>query len=178
MSVFKILVMGLPASGKTTFIKHVFEGKKFNELKEYVPTVGVHISLHKYKGSEQVRISSFDCGGQTSFIDCYFTDQWVPNLFREASLFLFLVDSSSKERLEEAGRLFFKYLENAIKYSEDTVVSVLATKWDKHRLTIGELKKEFMDAQIHPISVLDDSARSAAEMLIDSVIKRKKAGES
>lgn len=44
MPIFKALIMGLPASGKTTFIRHVFEGKAFDELKEYVPTFSVHIS--------------------------------------------------------------------------------------------------------------------------------------
>jgi GTPase SAR1 family protein len=174
MPIFKALIMGLPASGKTTFIRHVFEGKEPNDLKEYVPTVGVHISLYNYKGSDQVRISSFDCGGQTSFIDSYFTDQWVPTLFREVSLFLFLVDSSSKEKLEEAGRLFRKYLQNAIQYSEDTVVSVLATKWDKHKLTKKELEREFVDMEVHPVSIFDGSARKVAEGLIDTLLKEKK----
>lgn len=83
MPILKLLIMGLPASGKTTFVKHIFEGKELNNLKDYIPTYGVNIALYNYKGSQDIKVSTFDCGGQTSFIDAYLTDQWVPRLFAE-----------------------------------------------------------------------------------------------
>lgn len=171
---FKILVMGMPASGKTTFKRYVFEGKEFNQLTDYIPTFGVHITLYNYKGSETVKVSAFDCGGQTSFIDTYSTDQWLPNLFSEVSLLFFMVDSSSKKTLKEAGKLFKKYLNNVIRYSDECVVSVLASKWDRHTLSEDDLKGVFKNVTVHPVSVTDGSARKVSQMIIDDMLEKRK----
>nr|MDO8098790.1 ADP-ribosylation factor-like protein [Candidatus Njordarchaeota archaeon] len=177
MVLLKILVMGLPASGKTTYIKHVFEEKELAQIGDYIPTFGVSIALYPYKGSVEVKVSAFDCGGQTSFIDTYFTDQWVPRLFGEASLMFFLVDSSSKHNLEDAGKLFRKYYENLRRNSPDAEVFIMASKWDKHTISEAELQKGFKDMRIYPISVLDGSARRVTQNIINDFIKRKKEGE-
>ncbi|WXG44568.1 MAG: ADP-ribosylation factor-like protein [Promethearchaeati archaeon SRVP18_Atabeyarchaeia-1] len=174
MPIIKILIMGLPASGKTTFVKHVFEGKELNDLKDYIPTYGVNIALYNYKGSEDIKISTFDCGGQTSFIDTYLTDQWVPRLFAEVSALFFVVDSSSKKTLKDANKLFHKYLENVYKYSEDVVIHVLASKWDKHTITRDELKEAFSDLDVRPISVVDGSARQVTQAIMDRLISERK----
>jgi GTPase SAR1 family protein len=174
MPIVKILIMGLPGSGKTTFVKHVFERKEFGDLRTYVPTYGVNIALYDYEGSEDIKISTFDCGGQTSFIDTYLTDQWVPRLFAEVSALLFFVDSSSKNTLKEAAELFHKYLQNVYKYCEDTVIYVLASKWDNHTVTREELKRVFMDLEIRPVSVLDGSARQVAHDILDNLICEKR----
>jgi GTPase SAR1 family protein len=174
MPILKVLVMGLPSSGKTTLVKHVFEGKDFTEIKDYVPTFGVGIALYEYAGSEGVKVSTFDCGGQTSFIDTYFTDQWVPTLFGKVSILFYLVDSSSKENLDSASKLFRKYYENVRRNSPDAEVYVLASKWDKHSITEVSLKDNFKDMKIYNVSVVDGSARKAAREIIDSYIHKKK----
>jgi GTPase SAR1 family protein len=173
MVVLKVLVMGLPASGKTTFIRHVFEEKEFRDIGEYTPTFGVSIALYPYKSSVEVKVSAFDCGGQTSFIDTYFTDQWVPRLFGEASLMLFLVDSSSRENLEDAGKLFRKYYVNLRSNSPDAEIYVMATKWDKHVISEAELQKIFKETRVYPISVLNGSARTAMQEIIENFIRKK-----
>ena len=176
MPILKVLVMGLPSSGKSTFVKHVFEGKDFKEIKDYVPTFGVGIGLYDYAGLEGVKVSTFDCGGQTSFIDTYFTDQWVPTLFGKVSIFFYLVDSSSGENLESASKLFRKYYENVRRNSPDAEVRILASKWDKHSITDVSLKENFKDMKIYHVSVLDGSARRTAREIIDTYV-RKKTGE-
>jgi GTPase SAR1 family protein len=178
MPILKLLVMGLPSSGKSTFVKHVFEGKDFKEIKDYVPTFGVGIGLYEYAGSEGVKVSTFDCGGQTSFIDTYLTDQWVPTLFGKVSILFYMVDSSSKENLESASKLFRKYHENVRRNSSDAEVCVLASKWDKHSVTDDDLKDSFKDVRIYHVSVLDGSARKVAREIIDNYIeKKRKEGE-
>jgi GTPase SAR1 family protein len=174
MPIFKILIMGMPGSGKTTLVKHVFEAKELKDLKGYIPTYGVNIALYNYRGSDDIKISTFDCGGQTSFIDTYLTDQWVPRLFAEVSAFFFVVDSSSKKTLKEAGKLFNKYLENVCKYCEDTVIHILASKWDIHAITMEEFKKEFMNLDVHPISVTDGSARRVTQGILDGLVSAEK----
>jgi GTPase SAR1 family protein len=174
LAIFKVLVMGMPASGKTTLVKHVFEGKELKDLRGYSPTYGVNIVLYSYKGSEDVKISTFDCGGQTSFIDTYLTDQWVPRLFAEVSAFFFVVDSSSRKTLKAAGKLFSRYLENVYKYCEDTVINIFASKWDIHAITIEEVKKAFMDIDVRPISVIDGSARQVTYEILDKLVGAKK----
>jgi GTPase SAR1 family protein len=171
--ILKMLVMGLPKSGKTTFIKYVFGNEEFKEFEEYKPTFGVNISLYEFKGLEGIMVSAFDCGGQTSFIDTYMTDQWVPTLFGKVSLFLFLVDSSSKDILEEAVKLFHKYHENVKMNSPDAYTYVLATKWDKHSILKDEIKTAFKDIQVCPISILDGSALDIAKDVIDNALTRK-----
>jgi GTPase SAR1 family protein len=174
MPILKVLVMGLPSSGKTTFVKHVFEGKDFREIKDYVPTFGVGIGLYEYAGSEGVKVSTFDCGGQTSFIDTYFTDQWVPTLFGKVSILFYLVDSSSKENLENASKLFRKYYENVRRNSPEAEVYILASKWDKHSITEVSLRDNFKEMKVHRVSIVDGSARKAAREIIDSYIQKKK----
>jgi GTPase SAR1 family protein len=174
MPILKVLVMGLASSGKSTFVKHVFEGKDFKELKDYVPTFGVGISLYEYAGLEGVRVSTFDCGGQTSFIDTYFTDQWVPTLFGQVSIFLYMVDSSSKNDLENASKLFRKYYENVRRNSLSVEVCVLASKWDKHSITESDLKESFKDIRVYHVSVLDGSARKVAREIVDDYLERNR----
>ena len=174
MPILKVLVMGLPSSGKTTFVKHVFEGKDFMEMKDYVPTFGVGIGLYEYAGSEGVKVSTFDCGGQTSFIDTYFTDQWVPTLFGKVSILFYLIDSSSKDNLQSASKLFRKYYENVRRNSPDAEVYILASKWDKHSITDASLKDNFKDMKIYYVSVVDGSARRAAREIIDTYLQKKK----
>ena len=173
MPILKVLVMGLPSSGKTTFVKHVFEGKDFKEIKDYVPTFGVGIGLYEYAGSEGVKVSTFDCGGQTSFIDTYFTDQWVPTLFGKVSILFYLIDSSSKDNLESASKLFRKYYENVRRNSPDAEVYILASKWDKHSITDVSLKDSFKDMKIYHVSVVDGSARKIAREIIDMYLQKK-----
>lgn len=177
MIVLKVLVMGLPASGKTTFIRHVFEEKELADIGDYMPTFGVSIALYPYKSSVEVKVSAFDCGGQSNFIDTYFTDQWVPRLFAEASLMIFLVDSSSKKNLEDAGKLFRKYHENLRRNSPDGEVYVMASKWDKHTVSEAELQGVFKEMRICPISVLDGSARRVTQAIMNEFIKKKQAEE-
>ena len=174
MPILKVLVMGLPSSGKSTFVKHVFEGKEFKEIKDYVPTFGVGIGLYEYEGTEHVTVSTFDCGGQTSFIDTYFTDQWVPTLFGKVSILFFMVDSSSKENVENASKLFRKYYENVRRNSPDAQVCVLASKWDKHSVTDDHLKDKFKDMTIYHVSVVDGSARKVAREIIDTYLQNKR----
>jgi GTPase SAR1 family protein len=173
----KLLVMGLPSSGKTTFIKNVFEKKEFSEFEEYRPTVGVGVSLYEFKGSEGVMVSSFDCGGQTSFIDTYMTDQWIPMLFGKVSIFLFMVDSSSRDNLENAAKLFHKYHENLKRNSPDSEIYILATKWDKHTLTEKELRGAFRDNVILSISVFDATASEVTTDIIEGLLKKKREAE-
>jgi Ras-related GTP-binding protein A/B len=170
-TILKLLIMGLPASGKTTFVKHIFEDKDFEEFEEYRPTFGVGISLYEFKGSKGVMVSTFDCGGQTSFIDTYLTDQWVPTLFGKASAFFYLVDSSNKANLDAASKLFRKYYENLRRNSQNAKAYVLASKWDKHVITVDELKPFFKDMEIYPVSVLDGSARKVFGKLMTDLVQ-------
>jgi hypothetical protein len=154
-------------------LKRVLEEKEFKEIEDYRPTVGVNISLYEYKGSEEVMVSAFDCGGQTSFIDAYVTDQWVPTLFGKVSIFLFLVDSSSNENLENATKLFHKNYENVRMNSPDAETYILATKWDKRTISLTELREAFKDVKVYPVSVLDGSTVEVSEDIISNFLGKR-----
>lgn len=174
-TIIKLIIMGLPSSGKTTFVKHIFEEKEFKGIEDYKPTFGVGISLYEYKGSEGMMVSTFDCGGQTSFIDTYMTDQWVPTLFGKVAIFFFLVDSSARDNLDSAAKLFRKYDENLRRNSSAAKAYVLASKWDKHQVMLDELSPFFKEIDIYPVSVIDGSARKVFEEIMHNLIEERKA---
>jgi GTPase SAR1 family protein len=167
MAVIKLLIMGLPASGKTTFIRRVFGQTDFEQLEDYRPTFGVGVSLYEFKSSKGVVVSTFDCGGQTSFIDSHMTDEWAPILFGGVSIFLFFVDSSARENLESAVNLFHRYYEHLKVNSPGAAIHILASKWDKHTLSLSELDKTFQEMMVYPVSALDETASYVAQEIID-----------
>ena len=62
----KVLIMGLRSAGKTSLVKHVFEGKEWDDVKDLKPTEFVNTVEYKYRGLLEVTI--FDAGGQKQFI--------------------------------------------------------------------------------------------------------------
>jgi hypothetical protein len=88
-----------------------------------------------------------------------------------------MVDSSSKQDLESAAKLFRKYHENLRRNSSVAEVFILASKWDKHTLTDDDLAEIFKDIKIYHVSVLDGSARKVAREIIDNYLEKKRKEE-
>jgi GTPase SAR1 family protein len=170
MTVVKILIMGLPAAGKTTFIRRVFEQTDFKQLEDYRPTFGVGVSLYEFKSSKGVMVSTFDCGGQTSFIESHMKEGWAPILFGGVSIMLFFVDSAAKENLGSAVSLLHKYHEHLKANSSRATVHILASKWDKHTLSLAELDEAFRGMMVYPVSALDETASYVAQAIIDEFL--------
>jgi GTPase SAR1 family protein len=167
MDMIKLLIMGLPSSGKTTFIRRVFGQTDFAQLEDYRPTFGVGVSLYEFNRSKGVVVSTFDCGGQTSFIDSHMTEEWSPIVFGGVSIFLFFVDSSARQNLESALQLFHKYHERLKANSPGAMIHIMASKWDIHTLSLSELDNAFKGMMVYPVSAKDETASYVAQEIID-----------
>jgi GTPase SAR1 family protein len=146
----KVLIMGLRSAGKTSLVKHVFEGKEWEDVKDLKPTEFVNTIEYKYRGLLQVTI--FDAGGQKQFIYSYFTDQWSGRIFSKVGIFIWVLDSSDKSIFKEAQEELKKALDYLNQHSPDCRKFIVASKYDKNVYSMEELRKIFADWGIEEIS--------------------------
>ena len=113
---FKIAVVGLDSAGKTTMLYFL----RFEKSVETLPTIGVNVEVLK---RQNVNLSIFDLGGQLHFRNLWGT------LMRGSSAIIFVLDSSDRERLEEAKTELWKVLIDP--NYPDAPLLVVANKQDK-----------------------------------------------
>ncbi|MHA1213216.1 MAG: ADP-ribosylation factor family protein [Candidatus Heimdallarchaeota archaeon] len=122
---FKIAVVGLDSAGKTTMLNFL----RFDKHIETLPTIGVNVEVLK---RQNVNLSIFDLGGQLHFRSLWGT------LMRGASAIIFVVDSSDRERIEEAKTELWKVLLDPL--YPDAPLLIVANKQDKEgAMNITEL---------------------------------------
>ncbi|NVM52453.1 MAG: hypothetical protein HWN66_02035 [Candidatus Helarchaeota archaeon] len=175
--VVKILLLGLNSAGKTTLVRHVLEGKEFEELENLPPTEGVKTDEYRYR--RLIQISVFDCGGQKQFLEGYFTERMERTIFSNARVFFWIVDVADKEKLGEA-RFWFKQAYNSLKkYSPNAKIFVLAHKYDlKDKISKEVLKKFFIEKEPLPkvkfysSSVKTKAARRILCGVLNSIIEK------
>ena len=61
---FKITLLGLPNSGKTTFLKRLIKNTNDIEYNDYIPTLGVDVSTFDING---IRLNIWDCAGDQRY---------------------------------------------------------------------------------------------------------------
>jgi len=171
--------MGLKAAGKTTIIKHVLEWKEFDEIVNLAATEGIETPAYKYRGL--IEINVFDCGGQTQFLENYYSESLIGTIFGGKTRILFwVVDSSDKSSLEASRAEFFKALEAVRKYSTVyPLVYVLVHKFDKHQLLKKEIEeyfkenKEIKGVHFYTTSCVSGTARKVIIRLLDEIVKKE-----
>lgn len=84
----RVLVLGLDSAGKTTIIRNLMK----QDPRQVSPTMGFQIQTFDWKGFS---INSWDIGGQTSL------RAFWSNYFDRLDFIIWVVDSSSVERLQE-----------------------------------------------------------------------------
>ncbi|MHA1650558.1 MAG: ADP-ribosylation factor-like protein [Candidatus Helarchaeota archaeon] len=176
--VLKILLMGLNGAGKTTLIRHVLEGKEFEELISLPPTEGIKTDEYRYR--RLIEISVFDCGGQKQFLEGYFSERMERAIFSNTRVFIWVVDVADKEKLGES-RFWFKQAYNSLrKFSPKKVkIYVLAHKYDlKPRISKDELKKFFSEGNAiqgvtyYTSSVKTKTARKILCRILNNLIEK------
>eukprot|EP00090_Calanus_glacialis_P004367 TRINITY_DN13247_c0_g1_i1.p1 TRINITY_DN13247_c0_g1~~TRINITY_DN13247_c0_g1_i1.p1 ORF type:complete len:182 (-),score=60.54 TRINITY_DN13247_c0_g1_i1:26-571(-) len=85
----RILMVGLDAAGKTTILYKL----KLGEIVTTIPTIGFNVETVEYKN---ISFTVWDVGGQTKIRPLW------QHYFENTDAVIFVVDSSDKERLEEA----------------------------------------------------------------------------
>lgn len=146
----KVLIMGLRSAGKTSLVKHVFEGKEWEDVKDLKPTEFVSTVDYKYRGLLEVTI--FDAGGQKQFIYSYFTDQWAGRIFSKVGVFIWVLDSSDKTTFQEALTELQKAIVNLNQHSPGARKFIIASKYDKHVFSLEELRGKFAKWDIEEVS--------------------------
>jgi GTPase SAR1 family protein len=133
--VYKILILGLQASGKTTIIKTVTEGHIPIGEEQYHPTIDYERKRIAIAGQE---IVIFDLGGQTSFLD-RFTDGLSDLIFSGVKALIFVVDSKEIKDITLAKYYLDESLKKLTQYSPTASAYVFQHKTD---LIPGNLKDE------------------------------------
>ncbi|KAI9222358.1 putative ADP ribosylation factor 3 [Blastocladiella britannica] len=111
----RILLLGLDNAGKTTILKQLNN----ENIEEVAPTTGFNVKTVQAHG---FKMNVWDIGGQKSI-----RPYWC-HYFEQTDVFIFVIDSSDKRRLEEAG-IEFKQLVEEEKLNNVPVL-VFANKQD------------------------------------------------
>mmetsp|Transcript_79386 Transcript_79386/g.224721 ORF Transcript_79386/g.224721 Transcript_79386/m.224721 type:complete len:210 (-) Transcript_79386:197-826(-) len=120
-----ILMVGLDAAGKTTVLYRL----KLGTMVTTVPTVGFNVEKLEYKN---LIFRVWDLGGQTR------TRKIWEHYYQATDALIFVVDSSDRDRIEEANEELLKMLHR--EEMRDAVLLVLANKQDlPDAMTTAEL---------------------------------------
>mmetsp|Transcript_8866 Transcript_8866/g.14255 ORF Transcript_8866/g.14255 Transcript_8866/m.14255 type:complete len:192 (+) Transcript_8866:66-641(+) len=111
----RILMVGLDAAGKTTILYKL----KLGEVVTTIPTIGFNVEKLEYKN---ILFTVWDLGGQTR------TRQIWQHYYQNTDALIFVVDSSDRDRIEEANEELLKMLHR--EEMRDAVLLVLANKQD------------------------------------------------
>ncbi|XP_068594323.1 ADP-ribosylation factor-like protein 14 [Cebidichthys violaceus] len=129
----QVILLGLDNAGKSTLLYKL----KHNASVSTVPTIGFNVEmLEARKNGRNVAITLWDVGGQGKM-----REHW-PSFHQDAAAVVFVVDSSGRERLEEARRELEKTLKSEQLWGRPLVL--LANKQDVNgALTVTEIKDSF-----------------------------------
>ena len=145
----KILILGLDNAGKTSCLKRFSD----EEIDHIMPTQGFNLKQLQQEGFDA---KVWDLGGQKA-IRKYWEDYYGD----DTDALIFVIDSSDKRRLEEAGLELLKLLKQ--QKLSNVPVLVLANKQDLvHAQTIEVISKKLLFSGIHdrPWSIQPCSAKS------------------
>ncbi|XP_035526012.1 ADP-ribosylation factor-like protein 14 [Morone saxatilis] len=129
----QVLLLGLDNAGKSTLLYKL----KHNACVGTVPTIGFNVEMFEAKKNRKnIALTVWDVGGQGKM-----REYWK-SFHQDAAAVVFVVDSSDKERLEEARR----ELENTLRSEQlrGRPLILLANKQDvSGALTVTEIKDLF-----------------------------------
>lgn len=120
-----IIMVGLDAAGKTTVLYRL----KLGDAVKTLPTIGFNVEKLEYKN---ILFTVWDLGGQVA------TRKIWQHYYQNTDALIFVVDSSDRDRIEEANEELLKMLHK--EEMRDAVLLVLANKQDlPDAMTTGEL---------------------------------------
>ncbi|KAA0201026.1 ADP-ribosylation factor [Fasciolopsis buskii] len=111
----RVLMLGLDAAGKTTILYRLKLGNSVTTI----PTVGFNVETVTYKN---VRFNVWDVGGQEKIRPLW------RHYYTGSQGLIFVVDSSDRERIEEARQELHKIAND--REMQDAVILVFANKQD------------------------------------------------
>jgi GTPase SAR1 family protein len=123
----KIILIGLSNAGKTCIYERVFEGKKPYELLHSAATKG--ITYKEYDVGSLTKPMIWDLGGQQQYLDEYH-GVLRSNIFKKASILLYVVDITDSERYEKSRGEFEWSVNQMLSFNPDANINVFFHKID------------------------------------------------
>ncbi len=185
----KIVLMGLSNAGKTCIYERVFEGKRPWELIHQTATKG--ISYRDYEIGQMTKPMIWDLGGQQQYLDEYH-GPLRKNIFRKASILLYIVDITDYERFDNAKTEFEWSSNQILSYNPNAKLNVFLHKSDlvhDKDTVVSHIKKAFSknishEINYHLTSIFDESLFKAwsdiirelspKSIFINSILKQLK----
>ena len=155
----KILLMGLAASGKSSIVSIIFEGKNSNDLSEYRATVN-------YKRIRtdiaRTKVQIIDMGGQEKFLSL-FVNEMPEFIFSDVKVLVWVIDIANFD-ISKSKPFFDLALENLSKFSPHAQIFCLLHKIDlinsppeKEEEFFNSLKQHFKPLGSIPIQYYTSS---------------------
>ena len=123
----KIILIGLSNAGKTCIYERVFEGKTPWELLHSAATKG--IAYREYEVGKMTKPMIWDLGGQQQYLDEYH-NVLKDNIFRKASILLYVIDVTDTDRYEDARSEFEWSVNQILTFNPEAVINVFFHKID------------------------------------------------
>ncbi|CAJ0943130.1 unnamed protein product [Ranitomeya imitator] len=123
---WKVLLMGKSGSGKTSMRSIIFANYIARDTRRLGATIDVEHSHVRFLGN--LVLNLWDCGGQDTFMENYFTSQ-RDNIFRNVEVLIYVFDVESRE-LEKDMHYYQSCLEAILQNSPDAKVFCLVHKMD------------------------------------------------
>ena len=167
----KIVLIGLSNAGKTCIYERVFEGKKPWELLQSSATKG--ISYKEYNIGSVSKPMIWDLGGQQQYLDEYH-GVLRENIFKKASILLYVVDVTDVDRFEKAQQEFEWSAKQLLMFNPSAKMIVFLHKIDlvEEKEQVLKYLKDLFSQNIsekisfHPTSIFGESLFSAWSEII------------
>jgi len=170
----KIVLIGLSNAGKTCIYERVFEGKKPHELLHSAATKG--IAYREYEVGAISKPMIWDLGGQQQYLDEYH-GVLKDNIFRKASILLYVIDVTDTARYENARSEFEWSVNQILSFNPGALINVFFHKIDlvHDQEEITTYLKKFLTENIshkvmfHSTSIFGQSLFSAWSEIIREI---------
>ncbi|CAX44052.1 GTP-binding protein GTR1 [Candida dubliniensis CD36] len=144
----KLLLMGRSGSGKSSMRSIIFSNYSALDTRRLGATIDVELSHLRFLGN--MTLNLWDCGGQTVFMDNYFTNQ-KDHIFKMVQVLIHVFDVESKS-INKDIEIFIKSLTNLQQYSPGAKVFVLLHKMDLVQIDKRQELFEIMMEKLQKIS--------------------------
>ncbi|RCK54429.1 GTP-binding protein GTR1 [Candida viswanathii] len=175
----KLLLMGRSGSGKSSMRSIIFSNYSALDTRRLGATIDVELLHLRFLGN--MTLNLWDCGGQTVFMDNYFTSQ-KDHIFKMVQVLIHVFDVESK-LINKDIEIFIKSLTNLQQYLPGAKVFVLLHKMDLVQIDKRQELFQIMMEKLQkisnpyhfkligfPTSIWDESLYKAWSQIVCSLI--------
>lgn len=173
----KALLFGPGGVGKTTLMKAVTSGYDFLRVINLPPTRGISREGYLFRGL--LELSIWDAGGQSHYMEHYFSEGQRNRIFADVKIAIFMVDSCDFNPAQH--ELFESFLKNIKEFSPDIKkIFVLMNKTDLPNsdrdkiyqvLVTGLDETLFKMCAFSPVSVKNNTAQQRLIEILDEALQ-------